>query len=114
MKMNGYPRLSEIVSGNSTSMKRTSVLNTGTINQLAAMLGCSVVVTTETAYQELGTKDSNTLYIVTNGSADTFTLYFGDKQLEGGGGGAEYLLQVIVIANVIECTAVLAEEVQEG
>lgn len=121
MKMNGYPRLSEIVAGNTVNMTQSTVKSNGNVSQLwsmvdilQAMLGCNVEPISLDGYQNLESKDTNTLYIVTDGAADTFSLYYGDKKLDGGGGGGcEHVLLAMAIGAIIECSAISATTVEE-
>lgn len=60
-------------------------------NIQAALGSVKLAPMTLTAYNALVTKDSSTLYIVTDTSDDSVNLYWGDTLISGGGGGgSEY------------------------
>jgi len=117
LKINGYPRLSEIVANNSTSFTKNVTQISGsatqTAAQLAAMLGCTVTVVTAEAYAGL-TPDSGTLYIV---KGDTnCTMYYGALPIAveggGGGGGNVGVSEVSVSAVGLSGTVATASEVK--
>lgn len=51
------------------------------------LAGLSFKKYTEAEYESITTPDANTLYMVTNLDGNTFKLYLGSIELEGGGGG---------------------------
>ena len=51
------------------------------------LAGLSFKKYTEAEYESITTADVNTLYMVTNPDGNTFKLYLGSIELEGGGGG---------------------------
>ena len=51
------------------------------------LAGLSFKKYTEAEYESITTPDANTLYMVTNPDGNTFKLYLGSIELEGGGGG---------------------------
>lgn len=53
----------------------------------SALGGLSFKKYTEAEYESITTPDVNTLYMVTNPDGNTFKLYLGSIELEGGGGG---------------------------
>lgn len=53
----------------------------------SALGGLNFKKYTEEEYASIATPDANTLYMVTNPDGNTFKLYLGSIELEGGGGG---------------------------
>lgn len=53
----------------------------------SALGGLNFKKYTEAEYESIATPDANTLYMVTNPDGNTFKLYLGSIELEGGGGG---------------------------
>lgn len=53
----------------------------------SALGGLNFKKYTEAEYESIATPDVNTLYMVTNPDGNTFKLYLGSIELEGGGGG---------------------------
>lgn len=65
---------------------------------------------TLTAYNALVTKDSSTLYIVTDTSDDSVSLYWGDTLISGGGGGgSEYENRIAALETQVTGTTGLTQ-----
>lgn len=66
-------------------------LATDVVDINSALGGLSFKKYTEEEYASIATPDVNTLYMVTNPDGNTFKLYLGSIELEGGGGGGTVL-----------------------
>lgn len=72
-------------------------------NIQAALGNVKLLPLTLTAYNALAQKDSSTLYIVTDTSDDSVSLYWGDTLISGGGGGggSEYEARIAALENQV-------------
>lgn len=68
---------------------------------LQALNGVSLSPLTLAEYNALLEKDSSTLYIVTDTTDDSVSLYWGDTLIMGGGGGSEYEARIAALENQV-------------
>lgn len=68
---------------------------------LQALNGVSLSPLTLAEYNALLEKDSSTLYIVTDTTDDSVSLYWGDTLIMSGGGGSEYEARIAALENQV-------------
>lgn len=68
---------------------------------LQALNGVSLSPLTLVEYNALLEKDSSTLYIVTDTTDDSVSLYWGDTLIMSGGGGSEYEARIAALENQV-------------